>query len=53
MTTKKTPGQQAYEADVAAKPEYHDGAPRPSWAMLSEWAQKSWENNPQARSWEK
>lgn len=35
-------GQQAYEADVAVRPLYHDGAPRSTWANLSEIAQWSW-----------
>lgn len=32
----KTPGQIAYEQDVAKNPIYHDGKPRPTWGRLSE-----------------
>lgn len=34
--------RQAYEADVARKPLYHDGTRRALWAELSEIAQRSW-----------
>jgi hypothetical protein len=30
----RSPGQRLYEADVAKRPNYHDGTPRPSWADL-------------------
>lgn len=39
----KTPGQLAYEADVAARPKYHDGTPRRPWADLCPIARWSWE----------
>ncbi len=46
-----TPGQTAYEADLARKPEYHNGQKRPAWEDLDEIAQGSWERNPTARKW--
>lgn len=39
----KSVGQIAYEADVAARPLYHDGAPRRTWDQLDEWYRWSWE----------
>lgn len=45
----KSPGQIAYEADVAAKPLYHDGTPRKAWASLGAVEQGSWERNPTPR----
>jgi hypothetical protein len=45
-----TPGQLAYEADVAAQPLYHDGAPRPTWADLGKVERWSWERNPTPRA---
>lgn len=39
----RVPGQQAYEADVAAQPVYHDGTPRKTWDRLSPVARWSWE----------
>lgn len=45
-----SPGQVAYEQDVAAHPRYHaNGAVRPTWAQLSEIARWSWERNPTPR----
>lgn len=44
-----TPGRKAYEADVVARPLYHDGTPRRAWHELSEIARKSWELNPTPR----
>lgn len=41
-----TPGQRAYEADVQARPRYHDGTPRRKWQELSEPVQWSWEKSP-------
>lgn len=38
-------GQLAYEADVAARPLYHDGIPRPGWDQLSPLKQSTWEKN--------
>ena len=45
----KTPGQMAYEADVSARPHYHDGTPRKAWGMLCDVARLSWEKNPAPR----
>lgn len=45
-TPTKSAGQIAYEADVAARPFYHDGAPRKSWDELSELARSTWIKNP-------
>ncbi len=39
----KSPGQIAYEADVAMTPRYHDNSSRPPWGKLSEIARWSWE----------
>lgn len=44
-----TPGQVAYEADVAACPYYHTGQPRKAWADLDDAARRSWERNPTSR----
>ncbi len=38
----------AYEADMKARPNYHDGTPRKTWDQLCEVAQWSW-NRPEAR----
>lgn len=35
-------GREAYEADVARKPLYHDGTPRKTWDQLGEIEQWSW-----------
>ncbi|GAA5662611.1 MULTISPECIES: hypothetical protein [Brucella/Ochrobactrum group] len=40
-------GQMAYEASLAACPQYQNGDPRPSWAQLSEAAQWSWSRSKQ------
>lgn len=45
-----SPGQRAYERDLARRPFYHDGTARPSWDMLSEIARWSWDRNPTDRS---
>jgi hypothetical protein len=45
----RTPGQAAYEADLAACPRYHDGELRPAWADLTPLTQWTWERNPVAR----
>ncbi len=45
----KTPGQIAYEADVALMPLYHDGARRKSWDQLRDYEQATWEKNPTPR----
>lgn len=35
-------GQRDYEAEVAARPTYHDGTPRPTWDKLGSLARLSW-----------
>lgn len=40
-----TPGQRAYERDVAKRPLYHDGKARPSWGGLPDYVQATWERN--------
>ncbi len=47
--TPVTPGQLAYEADVAKHPEYRPGWPRRTWAQLDDLARSSWEKNPTPR----
>lgn len=53
MRTSKTPGQLAYEADVAAKPFYprSDGrlVPRDPWHKLDMIVRGTWEKNPTPR----
>jgi hypothetical protein len=49
MNERKTPGQLAYERDLARKPLYHDGSARPTWADLWAAAKDSWERNPNDR----
>ncbi len=44
-----TPGQLAYEADVRARPLYHDGTPRRTWHELGTVERWSWERNPTDR----
>lgn len=44
-----TPGQAAYERELAAQPTYPDGTPRQQWSQLKPWAQQSWERDPTAR----
>ena len=39
----KTPGQLAYEASVAAEPNYPDGSKRKTWEELDSNRQWSWE----------
>ena len=49
----KSPGQIAYETDLARCPVYHDGTPRPSWARLARIfpeALATWERNPTPRA---
>lgn len=45
----KTPGQIAYEADVAARPYYDDGGRRKDWADLCPTGKATWERNPTSR----
>lgn len=35
-------GREAYEASLAAVPNYHDGTPRPSWDALPAFAKWTW-----------
>ena len=44
-----TPGQRAYEQDVAARPFYEDGTRRKTWAQLGEVEHLSWERSPTPR----
>jgi hypothetical protein len=46
---QKTPGQIAYEADCAARPNYHTGEPRRRWLDLSDLIRDSWERQPTPR----
>jgi hypothetical protein len=42
-------GREAYEADCAARPAYHDGTPRRAWDQLGEAVQRNWDKNPTPR----
>jgi hypothetical protein len=44
-----TPGQSAYERDLAQQPSYHDDSKRPTWDKLGAIARWSWERNPTDR----
>lgn len=46
---EKSAGQLAYERDLAALPNYDDGARRPGWDQLGDVAKASWERNPTDR----
>ena len=46
---QKTTGQTAYEAELNAKPLYHDGTARKTWAELDDLARWTWEKNPTPR----
>lgn len=46
-----TPGQRAYEADVRARPTYHDGTPRKPWSALGDVERGTWERNPTVRDY--
>lgn len=50
MNLRKSPGQLAYERDLAARPNYQDGARRPSWNRLGDVAKSSWERDPSDRN---
>ena len=41
-TLMKGPGQIAYEADVSARPNYHDGSRRKTWDELGDVEKWSW-----------
>ena len=43
MSAEKTPGQQAYEANIAAHPLYHDGSYRRTWSQLGHVIRAHWE----------
>ena len=45
----KTPGQIAYEMDVAANPLYPDGSVRRPWDRISDVARQVWESAPMPR----
>jgi len=50
----KSPGQIAYEADLARHPLYDDGSPRPSWDALARIfpeALATWERNSTPREY--
>lgn len=51
--TFKSPGQIAYETELAAWPLYHDGAKRRTWDRLGEIERLSWERNPTPRKFSK
>lgn len=44
--SNKTPGQIAYEQDVALMPTYDDGGVRRSWFEIKASARMSWERKP-------
>jgi hypothetical protein len=46
----RTPGQIAYEEDLAREPCYGDGTPRKTWHQLSDDARWSWERKPTPRA---
>lgn len=41
----KSPGQIAYEAEIAERPRYLTGAKRPSWSELKQKHRDAWERN--------
>lgn len=43
--------KRAYEAELKAKPCYHDKTPRKQWHELCDTAKLSWQRNPKPR-WE-
>ena len=43
---REAKGRAAYEQDVALRPFYHDGVPRPKWEILRDFAQESWMKEP-------
>lgn len=48
----KSPGQLAYEEDLRRQPAYPQSAePRPSWELLAEYAQWTWDRTPTPRDW--
>lgn len=46
---QRSPGQAAYDADVAAEPLYVDGKPRKTWDELPDYCKAQWERNPTPR----
>lgn len=43
-----SPGRRAYETDCAARPTYHDGAPRTAWDDLGAAFRDNWERHSRA-----
>lgn len=43
---REAKGRALYEADVARRPLYHDGVPRPKWERLRDFAQETWMKEP-------
>lgn len=46
MADRISKGQRAYEADLLARPVYHDGTPRRKWDQLDSIARWSWDKSP-------
>lgn len=46
---QKSPGQIAFENDVAMMPTYDDGSARHKWSEIGDMARLSWERNPSPR----
>lgn len=44
-----SPGQRAYESELRARPVYHDGKPRKTWAQLGDLERSTWERDPTPR----
>ena len=52
MTQPKSPGQLAYERELAVVPYYPGtGECRPQWGQLPDYVRESWERNPTDRAW--
>lgn len=51
LSTKQTPGQAAYERDLALLPFGPDGKPRLKWADLDAANKNSWEDNPNVHTY--
>lgn len=46
---QKSPGQMAYETELKARPTYHDGTARKTWAHLGEPERGTWDRDPTPR----
>lgn len=46
---RATPGQRAYESEIAVKPFYNDGGARKPWSKLDSLERSTWEKNPTPR----